>query len=95
MVSEIRLYVEGGGDGQDTKAAVRRGFHGFLQALVLLARAKSIRWQIVACGSRQAAFHNFLTALETHRNAFNVLLVDAEGPVYDRPKAHLEKRDGW
>ena len=31
MVKEIRVYIEGGGDGKNTKALIRQGFSGFLQ----------------------------------------------------------------
>lgn len=95
MVKEIRLYVEGGGDGRDTKALLREGFAGFLRDLKAVARENKVNWSIVACGSRNATRDNFLTALETHRDAFNILLVDAEGPVSKPPKQHLEERDGW
>src|SRR6266511_2930891 len=95
MVSEIRMYVEGGGEGSQTKAAVREGFQRFLQDIVRAAQSQKVRWQIVACGPRKAAFENFLMALDTHPNAFNVLLVDSEGPVNHGPKEHLKSRDGW
>jgi len=95
MVSEVRIYVEGGGDGKDTKALLRQGFHGFLRELILDARRKRIGWRIVACGSRNDTFKNFLTAVKTHTEAFNILLVDAEGPVSRSPKLHLIARDGW
>jgi len=36
-----------------------------------------------------------LLALDTHSDAFNVLLVDSEGPVDNGPKEHLKSRDGW
>lgn len=95
MVSEIRIYVEGGGDGSDSKAAVRRGFGQFLDPVRQLARNRRCRWQIVACGGRNAAFDAFKTALREHRDAFNILLVDAEGPVSSPPWAHVCARDGW
>lgn len=95
MVEEIRVYAEGGGDGKDTKALVRQGFHCFLNDLVLRARTLRIKWQIIACGPRAAAYSSFMTALRTHPGAFNVLLVDSEGPVSNSPKRHLEARDGW
>ena len=95
MVSEIRIYVEGGGDGNQTKATVREGFGRFLQEIVRAVRSQQVRWQIVACGPRQAAFENLLIALDTHPDSFNVLLVDSEGPVNHGPKEHLKSRDGW
>jgi hypothetical protein len=95
MGKEIRVYVEGGGDGKDTKARVRQGFSGFLKDIVALAREKRIRWSITACGSRNSASDGFRTALRTHPEAFNVLLVDSEGPVNSGPCQHLKDRDGW
>ena len=62
---------------------------------VRAARSQKVRWQIVACGRRRAAFENFLLALDTHPDAFNVLLVDSEGPVHHGPKEYLKSRDGW
>jgi Domain of unknown function (DUF4276) len=94
VVSEIRIYVEGGGEGSQMKAAVREGFQRFLQDIVRAARSQKVRWQIVACGPRQAAFENFLMALDTHPDTFNVLLVDSEGPVNHGPKEHLKSRNG-
>lgn len=95
MVGEVRIYVEGGGDGKDTKARIREGFRSFLSQLVERARAKRIRWSIIACGGRSKAHHAFLIALKKHGNAFNVLLVDSEGPVDSTAWQHLNKRDHW
>lgn len=95
MTKEVRIYVEGGGDEKESKAAVRRGFGGFLIGLRDAAQDRRIRWHIVACGSRNATLDNFRTALRTHPDAFNVLLVDAEGPIACSPREHLRQRDGW
>jgi uncharacterized protein DUF4276 len=95
MVREIRIYVEGGGDRSDTKAAIREGFSHFLQPLRQLARDRGLGWSITACGSRNAAFGSFQTARDTHPDAFLVLLVDSEAPVVHGPWEHLRVRDGW
>ena len=95
MVSEIRLYVEGGGDGKDTKARMRQGFHTFLQKIVDRARSQRVKWQIIACGPRTKAFSAFEMALATHPEAYNLLLVDAEGPAHTPPWQHLQNRDNW
>jgi hypothetical protein len=95
MVKEIRIYVEGGGDGSESKAAVQRGFGQFLHPLRQRARVRRIRWQVVACGGRNAAFDAFKTALRIHPAAFNILLVDAEGFVAAKPWHHLSVSDGW
>jgi hypothetical protein len=95
VVREIRLYVEGGGDGKDQKARIREGFSIFLNELRTLARSRRINWQVVACGSRNHTYRNFQTALETHSDAFNVLVVDGEGPVQNAPWEHLYHQDNW
>lgn len=93
MVTEIRIYVEGGGDRSDTRAAIREGFSRFLQPQ--LARQRRIRWRVIPCGSRNEAFDNFRTARETHPEAFLILLVDSEAPIVGGPWEHLQRREGW
>ena len=95
MVNEIRIYVEGGGDGKDTKSLVRKGFSIFLNELKSIARGKNIGWIIIACGPRGEAKNNFFTALKSHLDSFNVLLVDSESPVKDIPWKHLKNLDRW
>jgi hypothetical protein len=95
MVGEIRIYIEGGGDGKNTKALIRQGFSSFLKKLVQIAQSKRIKWQIIICGSRNNAFSNFKNALEDHPDAFNILLVDSEAPVQTSPWEHLKLRDNW
>lgn len=96
MVKKIRIYIEGGGDRNNTKAAIRQGFSQFFQELVQLAQSKKIKWNIIICGSRNDAFRDFNNALTSHPDAFNVLLVDAEAPVVkNSPWEHLKIRDNW
>ena len=95
MTQEIRVYVEGGGDWKENKARLRQGFNGFLKSIVDLARGKRIKWEVSPCGSRKQAFDAFQTALRTHPNAFNVLLVDSEGSVSSEPRQYLRERNGW
>ena len=95
MVTEIRIYVEGGGDSNTTKSLLRRGFSTFLGELVECARRKRIRWSIIVCGGREQAYDDFQIALRSHPEAFNVLLVDAEAPVRTTPWQHLRVRDDW
>ena len=45
--------------------------------------------------SRGTAKNNFITALESNPDAFNVLLVDSENPVEKAPWLHLKEQDGW
>ena len=95
MVTEVRLYVEGGGDSKFTKDPIRKGFSGFLNDLVQCARRKGLRWSIIACGGREQTYNNFLLALRSHPEALNVLLVDAEAPVRVPSWHHLRDHDDW
>jgi uncharacterized protein DUF4276 len=95
MVKDIRIFVEGGGDRSDSKAAIREGFNNFLKPLRDLARVHRVRWCLTACGGRNAAFDAFRTAVEDYPDSFLVLLVDSETPVAAGPWRHLRERDGW
>jgi hypothetical protein len=96
VVSEIRIYVEGGGDHSDTKAKFRQGMSQFLDELKKLAQERNIRWSIIACGSRNSTLQDFRSALNSHPQALNVLLVDTEAPVTASTcVAHLQNRDSW
>lgn len=95
MVTEIRLHIEGGGDGKETRAALRRGFGVFLSELRESARRRSVRWSIVVCGGRHSAIRDFRIALGTHQNALNLLLIDSEGPASQAgPWEHLASQTG-
>lgn len=98
MVTDIAIYLEGGGPTAATRTPFRQGMSGFLKPLVELARARKIRWRIVPCGSRNEAFDDFRDALDKEPEVFNVLLVDSEAlPATDSPWDHLKDRkgDGW
>jgi len=95
MVKEIHIFIEGGGDGRNTKALIHQGFSCFLRSLVKTARKNKIKWKMTVCGSRNNAFRDFKIALKANPNAFNVLLVDAEAAVYTTPCQHLKQRDNW
>lgn len=93
---EIRIYVEGGGDGVDSKAALRQGMDNFLKELKNLARHKGVQWKLITCGPRNKTFRDFQTALKSHPDAFNLLLVDAEAPFTSGNICqHLQNRDKW
>jgi hypothetical protein len=97
MVKEIRIYVEGGGDSQNTKRQIREGFSYFFKDLIQSARSKRIKWAIIPCGSRDTAFRDFMNALEDHPDAFNLLLVDSEGSVPKNcsPRQYLKNTKNW
>lgn len=99
---EIRIYVEGGGNSETTRAKLRSGFNTFLASLRTIANTHGIKkWQVVASGSRREAYDDFCAALKSHPDAFVVLLVDSEDPLPQTcsdPKKrnweHLKKRQG-
>jgi len=97
MVSGIRIYVEGGGEGKHAKLRFRKGFSTFLGTLRDNARSKGIRWRIIVSGPRGQAYRNFKNALKDHQQDFNVLLVDSEGPVTEAtgPRRYLQDTEKW
>jgi hypothetical protein len=96
MVTKIHIYIEGGGDGANTKALIKKGFSQFFRKLTDTAKSKKIKWDITICGSRNNAFRGFKNALKYYSEVFNVLLVDAEAPVIvNSPWDHLKFRDNW
>lgn len=95
MVKEIRVYIEGGGDAKNTKALFRDGFRSFLDDLFQIARERKIKCNLIVCGGRNAAYRDFKNALADHPDAYNILLVDSEGPVTQKPWQHLQSRDNW
>ena len=46
-MSGVAIYVEGGGQGKNSQAALRRGMDGFLRRLKDAARTKGWRWRLV------------------------------------------------
>lgn len=94
-MSSVAIYMEGGGEGRNSQAALRRGMDGFLRRLKDAARAKSWRWRIVCCGPRGEALRGFREAVTRGDDAVTVLLVDAEGPVQRPCRDHLRRRDRW
>ena len=94
-MSGIAIYMEGGGEGNATKAALRQGMDTFLQPLKEAARDKALGWKLVCCGSRNEAFQRFQNAVNSGDDVVNVLLVDAEGPVKNPARRHLQDRDEW
>ncbi|MCT7979764.1 DUF4276 family protein [Laspinema olomoucense] len=95
MVTEIRLYIEGGGNTKNTKALLRSGFSQFFQGFIKKARDRKIRWNITVCGSRNDTYRDFTNALIDYPDACNILLVDSEGPVTQTPWQHLKSTDNW
>ena len=88
----VKLYVEGGGDSHALRTACRKGFSQFLKKAGLAGKMP----RIVACGSRNDAYHSFCTALQ-NGDEIPLLLVDSETIVRpdDGSWRHLYRRDNW
>lgn len=71
----MKLYVEGGGDSNSLKTECRKGFSKFLEKAGLKGRMP----RIVASGSRQNAFKDFVIACKNGEPA--MLLIDSESAV--------------
>lgn len=91
----VAIYMEGGGDSTASKAAIRQGMGEFLHEIRDRVRERRLTWKLVACGSRNWAHDAFTHAVRTQSQAFNILLVDSEGPMNGTPREHLNARDGW
>jgi hypothetical protein len=77
--TEIRLYVEGGGNSESRKK-LRKSFRAFLEKGEERIKRESARLRIIFCGSKSDTYDNFKYSLSDHRQAFNILLVDSDGP---------------
>ncbi|MBI4859228.1 MAG: DUF4276 family protein [Candidatus Riflebacteria bacterium] len=92
---EFKIYFEGGGDSTAGKASLRQGMRHFLGELFDAARERSIRCNLVACGSRNDTFDRFKHEAAASPETFCVLLVDSEDAVKTGPISHLTRRDSW
>lgn len=94
-MSKAILFVEGGGNTAELKNRCREGF------TTLLRRAgfEGMMPRIVPCGTRRAAYDDFVMAHRQGNYNFVALWVDSEDPVGDveQPWAHLLARqsDKW
>lgn len=95
MVALILVHIEGGGPTRKTQTPLREGFDSFCRPLKDLAERHRVRLRFNVAGSRDQAYQDFLIALHTYADAWNVLLVDSEEAVIQLPLAHLQRRDGW
>lgn len=97
-MSEIRIYVEGGGDEKFQQAKFRDGFNSFLREFKSAAEDKNFEWYLIACGSRNVAYKWFQESFKAHPgdDVNLILLVDSERPVTTPEWEHLTKpNDKW
>jgi hypothetical protein len=98
-MTSIAIYVEGGGDSRDGKAALRQGFDALLDRQKNAARIRKMGWKVVLCGGRGTTFEAFQHATGAAPADIVGLLVDAERPVVNAAPVgrvgHLASQDGW
>ena len=104
-VSEIAVYVEGGGNTAGQKAELRQGFDKLFDRPREKARKIGGSLRFICCGGRQQAYEAFMNAAAVNPQTLNALLVDSESatdPVPEDPAQdaalrmnHLRNRDGW
>ncbi len=106
-MTEIAIYLEGGGDTPQQKAELRTGMDALLDPQKQAARAKKLRWRTIPCGGRQQAFDAFHHSMQdADDEILLVLLVDSEDPIDPEKKnaedanaqarvQHLTNRDHW
>jgi hypothetical protein len=103
-VTEIAVYIEGGGNTAEQKAELRQGFDALFASEKSKARDKRGSLKFVCCGGRQQAYEAFVNSLAVNPNMINALLVDSETPIGSVPQnkaedakariSHLKQKDG-
>jgi hypothetical protein len=90
----VKIYIEGGGEGQLLDTLFRQGWKQFFEAAGFTGRMPSV----VRGQGRMQTFDLFATAVANPRGgALPLLLVDSEDPVEEGFSVwqHLEARDSW
>lgn len=87
------LYLEGGGDSKEIHVRCREGFRRLLERSGFAGKMP----RLVACGSRENAFDDFISAHLGHKGTFAALWIDSEEVLAELEEAweHLQSRDHW
>lgn len=80
-MTEIAIYVEGGGPNKSGRSELRQGFDALFADLKNAARRKRLGWKLSCFGGRDQTFEAFANAIRSEPRFVNVLLVDSEGPI--------------
>jgi hypothetical protein len=84
-VTEIAVYVEGGGNGKEQKAELRRGFDALFANEKTIASGKRLSLIFICCGGRQEAYEAFRNAVAVNRERISALLVESESALAPVP----------
>jgi hypothetical protein len=103
-MTEIAIYLEGGGNTAQEKAELRQGFDGLFQTEKSTSREKLTSLRFIPCGGRKETYEAFMNALECNPQRISALLVDSETSISKVPVnnaedaeirlAHLRKKEG-
>ena len=88
MVTEIQIFFEG-------DKTLLKGFNAFLKPVIDSARQRRIRFQLVSGGSIAETIKDFLDAIQDNPDAFNILLVDSDGPDNGNLIASVRALSTW
>jgi len=88
VFTEIRIYYEG-------DRLLKPGFSQFFNQLRTRAEARRCHFHLITGGSGSTACRDFGLALETHPDAWNILLRDSEGPHTSTLSESLCREQGW
>ncbi len=92
-MTEIAVYVEGGGDRVAFQEELRRGIDALFVKERSIAREKRGSLRFICCGGRDEAYKAFKNALKVNHERINALLVDAETPIAPVPKDKAGETD--
>jgi Domain of unknown function (DUF4276) len=93
-VVAVKIYAEGGGEGELADTTFRQAWAGFFKAAGLQGRMPGV----IRGKSRVRTYDLFKTAVKNAApGTLPLLLVDSEGAVLPNQTAweHLKSRDGW
>jgi hypothetical protein len=91
---DVKIYIEGGGEGPLLDTLFRQAWAEFFKAAGLHGRMP----RVVRGKGRQRTYDFFTTAVTTGTpDILPLLLLDSEDPVYPTATVweHLKRRDGW
>lgn len=89
-MTEIAVYVEGGGNTAGEKAELRQGLDALFAEEKSKASSKRGSLRFICCGGRQQAYEAFMNALAQKPNSVNALLVDSETSIAPVPLDNAE-----
>ena len=92
----VAIYMEGGGQGKNTKSELRMGMEVFLAEVKSACQRGDGQWKLVCCGPRNEAYQLFQNALKDGGEGVVALLVDSEIEIDgSAPVDHLVEVDKW